>query len=88
MQASTLDNAQSLWKIVPAEDSGAVVGVVRGRAELDVATDDEELRFGETGRRLVPREGEVKPGEYVTIVIYVPMQVKAGANQSIAAGTP
>jgi hypothetical protein len=55
------------------------VGVVRGRAVLDEAPEGQELRPGETGRRLVPHDGAAQPGEYLSIVIYGPMQVKVGA---------
>ena len=42
-----------------------VAGVVADRAELDV---QEEYRPGETGRRLVPRDGAAQSGEYLSIV--------------------
>jgi hypothetical protein len=89
LQATTLDNAPSLWNVVPAGGGGAVVGVVSGRAELDVAAEGQELRPGETGQRLVPREGAAQPGEYLIIVVSGPMQVRAGpdAAGSIQPGT-
>ena len=89
MDASTLDNAPMLWQVVPAEGGGTVVGVVRGRAQLDLAREGEKVRDGQTGRRLVPRDGAAQPGDYLTIVIYGPMQVRAAASAlgAIAPGT-
>ena len=52
-----------------------VVGVVYGRGELT----DMEPPGGQPVTRLAPREGAAQPGEYVHIVIYGPMQVKASA---------
>ena len=83
------DTGSTLWQVAPAQpaeslpstNAGAVVGVVAGRAELVI---EEEHRPGETGKRLVPREGAAQPGEYVTIVYSGPMQVKA--TVPIAAG--
>lgn len=46
--------------------TSTAIGVVSGRAELDVAPIDSQLREGETGKRLAPREGGAAPGEYVT----------------------
>jgi hypothetical protein len=83
IQASTLDNAPALWRVVHAREGLAAVGVVRGHAELDEAGTGHELRDGETGRRLVPREGPVQPGEYLSIVIYGPVQVKVSAADGI-----
>ena len=51
-----------------------VAGVVADRAELDV---QEEYRPGETGRRLVPRDGAAQSGEYLSIVYSRTLQVKA-----------
>ena len=50
MAASTLDDAPQRWKVVPAGGGGAVVGVVSGRAEVDVAGEGEKLLQGETGQ--------------------------------------
>jgi hypothetical protein len=79
IQATTLDNAPALWRVVPAEEGSAAVGVVRGKAELDEAPEGMTLREGDTGQRLVPRPGAAQPGEFLTLVIYGPMQVKASA---------
>ena len=89
MDATPLDNAPTLWQVIPAGGGGTVVGVVRGRAELEVAREGEKVREGETGQRLVPRDGAAQPGDYLTIVIYGPMQVRAaaGALGAIQAGT-
>jgi hypothetical protein len=88
IQATTLDDAPALWRVVPAWEGLAAVGVVRGKAELDDAPEGATLREGETGSRLVPRSGAAQPGEYLTIVIYGPMQVKASvADGAIEPGT-
>jgi hypothetical protein len=79
VQAATLDNAPALWRVVPAGEGSAAVGVVRGRAELDEAPAGATLREGESGRRLVPRDGAAQPGEYLSIVIYGPVQVRVSA---------
>ncbi len=87
MQPAALDNASVLWQVVPAEGGAAPVGVVRGRAEIDAAAEGQPLPEGATGQRLVPREGEALPGEYVTIVIAGPMQVQASVESGpITAG--
>ncbi|MBN1657781.1 MAG: hypothetical protein JXA93_05235 [Anaerolineae bacterium] len=78
IETVALDNASTVWRVVSAGGGGAVVGVVQGRADLDAAA-GEELREGETGQRLVPRDGAAQPGDYVTIVISGPMRVRASA---------
>jgi hypothetical protein len=84
MRASDMDNAPALWEVLPAVSGQALVGVVQGRAELVV---EDEHRPQETGRRLVPRDGAAGPGEYVTIIIYGPVQVQVSpASGSIAPG--
>ncbi len=65
---------------LPAGSSQAAIGVVRGRAELETAKEGESLREGQTGERLVPREGAAQPSEYVTIVIHGPMRIKVSAE--------
>ncbi len=83
--SSDFDIGSVLWQVVPAEAGQTIVGVVKGRAEIDVA---KEPRPGQSGRRLVPREGEAQPGEYVTIVYSGPMQVSVAADETgIVAGT-
>jgi hypothetical protein len=86
IQASALDNAPALWEVVLAGDGAAVVGVVNGRAELVTIPSYQNLYPDGTGKMLVPREGEAKPGEYLSIVIYGPMQVRAEGAEAITAG--
>lgn len=76
VRPSGVDSVPVLWEVLPAGGEQAVVGVVQGVAEL--VTEDEP-RPNETGRRLVPREGAVRPGEYLAIVIYGPVQVRVSA---------
>jgi len=51
--------------------------VVRGHAEPEIPPADARLSEDETGQRLVPGRGAAEPGEYVTIVIYGPVRVRA-----------
>lgn len=76
IETTALANAPVLWQVVPAGSAGTVVGVVGGRAEIE-ETLARGVDQGEVGRRLVPRDGDAGPGEYVTIVISGPMQVRA-----------
>ena len=88
IQATALDNAPALWRVVPAGEGSVAVGVVRGKAELDEAPEGASLREGEIGQHLVPRFGAAQPGEYLSIVIYGSIQVKASAaDGSIQPGT-
>jgi hypothetical protein len=88
VQASTLENASALWRVLPAGEGSPAIGVVRGRAEPDVVQTDAQLGEGETTQRLVPSEGAAEPGQYVTIVIYGPVQVQTSAmDGSIQPGT-
>jgi hypothetical protein len=88
IEATTLDNAPALWRVVSAGEGAAAVGVVRGKAELDEAPEGTTLREDETGQRLVPRSGVAQPGGYLTIVIYGPMQVRvSAADGAIEPGT-
>jgi len=80
IEAATLDNAPQLWKVAPAGGAGAVIGVVSGRAELDLAWEGQAPGKGQTGQRLVPRKGTAQPGEYLTIVVSGPMQIRAAAK--------
>jgi hypothetical protein len=83
--STDFDTARALWQAVPAEAGQAAVGVVAGKAELVI---EENPRPSETGKRLVPREGAARPGEYVTIVFSGPMQVKvAHGAGAVTAGT-
>jgi hypothetical protein len=77
IQAETFNNTPGVWLVVPATESMTAVGVVRGRAELDKSPASADKQEGETSQRLVPGEGAAQPGEYLSIVIYGPMQVKA-----------
>lgn len=83
--SSDFDTGTALWQVMQAQPGMTVVGVVAGRAEVDI---QEEHRPGETGQRLVPRAGAAQPGAYVTIVYSGPMQVKAAPGEApIVAGT-
>ena len=66
-QISAVDSVPLLLDVAPVEGPGAVIGVVIGRAE-EVTL--ENPRPSEKGRRLIPREGPAKPGEFVTIATY------------------
>jgi hypothetical protein len=71
--STDFDTGPVLWQVMQAQPGTAVVGVVTGRAEVDI---QDEHRPGETGKRLVPRAGAAQPDEYVTIVYSGPAQVK------------
>jgi len=73
-QPSRVDGVPMLWQVTQAAAGQPVVGVVEGRAELRT---EEEPRPGEIGQQLIPREGVAKPGAFVTIIIYGPVQVQA-----------
>ena len=78
------DTGPVLWQVLQAQSGTAVVGVVIGRAEVDI---QDEHRPDETGKRLVPRAGAAQPDEYVTIVYSGPVQVKtAHGEAAITAG--
>jgi hypothetical protein len=81
VQSRELAGAPMLLQIDSARSGGAIVGIVQGRAEMDIHDDSVP---NETVR-LVPRAGAAKPGEYVLIVTYGPMQVRA--DGPIAPGT-
>ncbi|QLQ04774.1 MAG: hypothetical protein HZY76_00780 [Anaerolineae bacterium] len=53
MAVGAFDNAASLWQVTPAGAGLPIVGVVAGWAEVDVKPEPR----GESGVRLVPREG-------------------------------
>jgi hypothetical protein len=77
--AALADTASPLIEVDRAQDGEAVIGVVVGRAELDV---DDGVDPGSEGTvHLVPREGPAKSGAYVTIVTYGPVQVRVSAAQ-------
>jgi hypothetical protein len=67
-----------LMEVGPAQAGASVVGVVYGRAEQ---TNMEGL-YDQPAAQLAPRAGAAQPGDYVHIVIYGPMQVKASAFDS------
>ncbi len=73
------DTGPVLWQVMPAQPGTTVVGVVTGRAEVDI---QDEHRPDETGKRLVPRAGAAQPDEYVTIVYSGPAQVKIASNEA------
>lgn len=87
VQSSESDSTSVLWNVAPAAAGQAVVGVVQGKAEM---VTEEVKRENETGKTLVPRAGSAAPGEYVTIIIYGPTQVKTsgavGVGMRLAAG--
>lgn len=69
-------SGQSMLMDVSQAQAGApVVGVVYGRGEL-VETESPD---GQMVTHLAPREGVVQAGDYVHIVIYGPVQVRASA---------
>ena len=65
-----------LMNLAPANPGQAVVGVVHGWAEIGM---DEEQDGGEISRQLVPRGTSVAPGEFLSVIIYGPVQVRASA---------
>lgn len=66
-QISRIDAVPVLMEVTQANGQGAVVGVVMGRAE-EVTVD--APRPNEVGRRLIPREGAAKSGDFVTIITH------------------
>ncbi len=101
MEAAALDNAAHLWRVVPAAAGQTAIGVVRGRAELEQTAVgaplysaplysaplySAPLREGESGARLIPASGFAAPGDFLSIVIYGPIQVK-GSDTTITPGT-
>ncbi len=82
---SNFAGTTTLMQVKAAEKGETVIGVVQGRADVNSRTDSEQ---GNSEDRLVPRQGTAEPGDYVTIIIYGPAQVKASAlSGSISAGT-
>jgi hypothetical protein len=82
---SNFAEAATLMQVKAASRGETVIGVVQGRAEVSRGTDSQQ---GNSQDRLVPRQGMVDPGDYVTIIIYGPAQVKASAlSGPISAGT-
>ena len=67
-------------EVSQASSGQGVVGVVQGKAEL---VSEDEPRPDEIGQRLIPRDGQAEPGEYVTIIIYGPVQVRASETSAV-----
>lgn len=80
MTAGAFDNAGNLLQVAPASAGLPVVGVVAGWAQVDVK---QEPREGESGVRLVPREGAAAPGDYVSVIYNGPVQVKAAGAVAV-----
>jgi hypothetical protein len=64
-----------LMDVGPARAGAALVGVVHGRAVLS----EDGAPDRKSSQRLAPREGAAKAGDYVHIVIYGPVHVRASA---------
>jgi hypothetical protein len=80
MAAGAFDNAANLLQVAPASAGLPIVGVVASRAEVDVK---QEPREGESGVRLVPRDGAAAAGDYVSVVYNGPVQVKAAGQFAV-----
>lgn len=78
------DAVPVLMEVAQANGTGAVVGVVMGRAEEITVENPRPIEFG---KRLIPREGAAQSGELVTIVTYglAPVRIDDPNNQ-IAVG--
>ncbi|MBP6802486.1 MAG: hypothetical protein KBE23_21360 [Chloroflexi bacterium] len=76
MRTSRFDNTQPLLEVGLAGTGDAVIGVVAGSAEIVTETNPS---LGENVESLAPRDGAAQPGEYVHIVVFGPMQVRASA---------
>lgn len=84
IQTTEMDDIPILMEVAPAQDGETIIGVVQGRAEYFTENDSVT---GETTKRLVPRDGGVKPGGYVTIIIYGPTQVRTiNSGEIVEAG--
>ncbi|MEZ4768420.1 MAG: hypothetical protein R2844_08335 [Caldilineales bacterium] len=71
---SPFDDLDMLLRVRRATPGSALVGVVSGRAEPSTSPED-------GANTLVPRNGEpAAPGEYLSVVIYGPVQVNAAGN--------
>ena len=82
-EASGVDSTPVVWKVASASSGQAVVGVVGGKAEM---VTEQSKRPNELGKTLVPREGSAAPGEFVTVIIYGPAQVKVSGSGKVAIG--
>lgn len=89
--ANKLAGQPLLMQVSVAAYGETAIGVVQGQAELQQNREEQIEENGEsreTADRLVPSEGAARPGEYVTIAIYGPVQVKASQiGSQITAGT-
>ncbi len=74
LRDSGVDSVPVLLEVQGATGSDGIVGVVQGWAEM---VSQNRPRPDEIGLRLVPREGAVEPGQYVTIAYSGLTQVKA-----------
>ena len=84
IQNSNVDNTAILMNVSRATSGQAVVGVVQGKAEL---VSGDNPRLDRTGQQLIPSESPAQAGDYVTIVIYGPVQVRVStASGSISTG--
>jgi hypothetical protein len=80
------ESTPMLMQVGPSRPGETIVGVVQGRAE--VKFDQDEAEPAATTLQLVPREGAAAPGNYLTIVIYGPMQVRVHPSaEGIHSGT-
>jgi hypothetical protein len=85
IQPSPIDGVPMIMEVALARSGEPVVGVVQGWAE-ELLSNFESGR-GELDKWLIPRQGPAEPGDYVTIVIYGPIQVKSDtATGLITAG--
>jgi hypothetical protein len=73
---SELEGAPMLLQIKPARPGEAIVGVVQGQADMDV----HDPSGSDESTRLVPRAGAAKPGDYLVVVTYGPMQVRTSGQ--------
>lgn len=80
MTAGAFDNADHLLQVAPASAGLPIVGVVAGWAQVDIK---QEPREGESGVRLVPRDGAAAPGDYVSIIYNGPVQLKAAGQFAV-----
>ena len=75
--ASPFDSADVLMRVRQATPGSPLLGMVSGRAEPYTSQED-----GTTA--LAPRAGQpAAPGEYLSVVIYGPVQVKAASDVAI-----
>lgn len=77
---TAMQNAPVVVEVDQAAGRDAVIGVVRGWAE--VVEDGDKLEGG-VAQRLVPREKPAQPGEYVSIIIDGLAQAKASALSGV-----